>query len=108
MGDEQRKPRIAEPQRKQGVIRFEMPEDTLPPTHAARVLWDVVGTLQLCAFLEGVKAFEGTRVHYVTRARVWVFGVARRDHERQIDRLPRAVPGATPSLANSEFWVFVE
>lgn len=54
------KPRIAEPQRNQGVIRFEMPQDMLPPTHAARVLWDVVGTLNLGAFLEGVKAVEGT------------------------------------------------
>ena len=44
MDDDTRKakPRVAEPQRKQGVIRFEMPEDTLPPTHTARVLWDVV------------------------------------------------------------------
>jgi transposase len=41
------------------VIRFELPEDTLPPTHAARVLWDVVGTLDLSAFLEGAKAVEG-------------------------------------------------
>jgi transposase len=54
------KPRIAEPQRGQGVIRFEMPQDTLAPTHAARVLWDVVGTLNLGAFLKGVRAVEGT------------------------------------------------
>lgn len=62
MGDdrEPRKPRVAEPQRNQGVIRFEMPEDTLPPGHRARVLWDVIGTLDLGAFLEGVKAVEGT------------------------------------------------
>lgn len=59
MGDK-RKPRVAEPQRKQAVIRFEMPEDTLPPTHAARVLWDVVGTLDLGRFLDGVKAVEGS------------------------------------------------
>jgi hypothetical protein len=44
------KPRIAEPQRRQGVIRFEMPEDMLEPTHPARVLWNVVGTLDLSAF----------------------------------------------------------
>ena len=62
MSDDGRKPqpRIAEPQRKQGVIRFEMPEDTLPPRHAARVLWEVVGTLDLKAFLVGVKAVDGT------------------------------------------------
>jgi len=60
MDDDRRKPRVAEPQRKQGVIRFEMPEDTLPPTHGARVLWEVVGTLDLGAFLRGVKAVDGT------------------------------------------------
>ena len=62
MSDEQRKgkPRVAEPQRRQGVIRFEMPEDTLTPTHAARVLWDVLGALDLTAFLDDVKAIEGT------------------------------------------------
>jgi hypothetical protein len=45
MHDENRKgkPRVVEPQRRQGVIRFEMPEDNLAPTHAARVLWEVVG-----------------------------------------------------------------
>lgn len=62
MSDENRpgKPRVAEPQRRQGVIRFEMPEDKLPPTHAARVLWDVIGRLDLAAFLDGAKAIEGT------------------------------------------------
>lgn len=54
------KPRVAEPQRRQSLIRFEMPEDTLAPTHPARVLWDVVGTLDLSAFLRDVKAVEGT------------------------------------------------
>lgn len=49
----QGKPRIAEPQRQQGVIVFEMPEDRLPPTHPARVLWDVVGTRDLSAYLDG-------------------------------------------------------
>src|SRR3954471_14545220 len=55
-----RKPRIAEPQRRQGVIRFEMPEDTLPESHRARVLWDVVGTLDLGTFLRDAKAVDGT------------------------------------------------
>src|SRR4051794_19835524 len=62
MRDESRKgkPRVVEPQRRQGVIRFEMPEDKLAPTHTARVLWDVIGALDLTAFLDGVKAIEGT------------------------------------------------
>lgn len=56
----ERKPRVAEPQRRQAVIRFEMPEDTLPPAHPARVLWEVVETLDLRKFLLGVKAVVGT------------------------------------------------
>lgn len=36
--------------RRQGVIRFEMPEDTLPPDHGARLIWQVLQTLDLSAF----------------------------------------------------------
>jgi hypothetical protein len=32
-------PRVTEPERKQGVIRFEMPDDVLYAEHPARVLW---------------------------------------------------------------------
>jgi transposase len=39
---------------------FTVPEDALPPTHPARVLWDVVGTLDRSRFLAGVKSVEGT------------------------------------------------
>ena len=55
-------PRVVEPQRNQGVIRFEMPELTLPPTHPARVLWDVTGTLDLEKFLAKAKAIFGSRL----------------------------------------------
>lgn len=53
------KPRVAEPERKQGVFRYEIPEDALAPTHPARVLWNVTGTLDLSRFLDGAKAVEG-------------------------------------------------
>jgi len=53
------KPRVVEPQRKQVVILYELPEDKLPPTHPVRVLWSVVDTFNLSAFLDGVKAVEG-------------------------------------------------
>lgn len=52
-------PRVVDPQRKQAVIRFEMPEDTLEPSHPARVLWELVGTLNLAPFLAGAKAVIG-------------------------------------------------
>jgi transposase len=54
------KPRVSEPQRRQAVLRFEMPEDALAASHPARVLWNVIGTLDLSRFLNGVKAVEGT------------------------------------------------
>ena len=53
------KPRILEPQRVQGEIRFEIPDDMLPESHAARLLWNVLGTLNLAAFSTGCEAVEG-------------------------------------------------
>ena len=51
--------RTKEPFRGQAVIRFEMPEDTLPEKHVARVLWRIVETLDLAMFTAHVKAVEG-------------------------------------------------
>jgi transposase len=51
--------RVREPERRQGAIRFEMPEDVLPIAHPARVLWEVVGKLELDGFLAPVRAVEG-------------------------------------------------
>lgn len=53
------KVRVREPDRKQGVIVFEMPEDRLPTDHPARVLWSIGETLDLSAFVAGAKAVEG-------------------------------------------------
>lgn len=50
---------MAEPMRSQGVIRFEMPEDTLPPDHRARLIWRVLQTLDLSGFSARAKAVEG-------------------------------------------------
>lgn len=52
--------RVTAPNRSQVVVRFGVLEDELPPTHPARVLWEVTGTLDLSAFLVGVKAVVGT------------------------------------------------
>lgn len=56
---QQRHVRTVEPERRQGVIRFELPEDTLPVTHRARVLWSVTGELELSGFTRHAKAIEG-------------------------------------------------
>jgi transposase len=53
--------RTNEPSRAQGVIRFEIPEDTLPPDHRARLLWRMVETLDLSLFTAAAKAVEGVQ-----------------------------------------------
>lgn len=53
------KVRTSEPQRAQGVIRFEIPEETLPADHRARLLWGIVSQLELSSFLTEAKAVEG-------------------------------------------------
>lgn len=59
MSEEPRRVRMAEPMRRQGVIRFEMPEDTVPPDHRARLIWRVLQTLDLSAFTAKAKAVQG-------------------------------------------------
>jgi transposase len=53
------KPRIEEPQRAQGEMLYEYPEDALQPSHPARVLWDLLGKMDLKAFSKGCVAVEG-------------------------------------------------
>lgn len=86
------KPRIAEPVRNQGTFRFERPEDALPPTHPARVLWEVTGTLDLSRFLVGIKAVEGPVGRRALSPRMkltlWLYGVSQGiGSARQIARL---------------------
>ena len=72
--------RTKEPFRRQGVIRFEMPEDTLPDNHRARLLWRIVETLDLSAFTAGAKAVEGRQgrallsVHMLLT--LWLYAVS--------------------------------
>lgn len=53
------KPRIEEPRRAQGEMRFECPEDALEPAHPARVIWTLLGNLDLGGFSKGCEAIEG-------------------------------------------------
>jgi transposase len=93
MTDERRpKPRVAEPQRNQVQFRFEVPEDALPPTHPARLLWDMVGKLDLSKFLDGVKAVEGTVGRKTLSPRMklvlWLYAISRAiGSSREIARL---------------------
>jgi transposase len=72
--------RTKEPFRGQAVIRFEMPEDTLPNDHVARLLWRIVVTLDVSAFTARAKAIEGhagrgvTSVHMLLT--LWLYAIS--------------------------------
>lgn len=72
--------RTSEPQRAQGVIRFEVPEETLPAEHRARLLWGIVSQLDLSSFLTGAKAFEGHQGRDQTSVRMlltlWLYAIS--------------------------------
>lgn len=74
------KVRTSEPQRAQGVIRFEIPEETLPSDHGARLLWGVVSQLDLSSFLLDAKAVEGHQGRDQTSVRVlltlWLYAIS--------------------------------
>jgi transposase len=52
--------RLEEPNRSQATMTFAVPDDAISSTHAARVIWSVIGTLDLSKFLVGVKSVEGS------------------------------------------------
>lgn len=72
--------RTREPVREQGIIRFEMPEDALPVEHSARLLWRVVETLDLSAFLVAAKAVEGHQGRDVVSVKMlltlWLYAIS--------------------------------
>jgi transposase len=89
------KPRVVEPRRNQGVIRFELPEESLPPEHRVRVLDRVVGTLDLSPFTRDAKAVEGRAGRTILSPRMkltlWLYGISRGiGSAREIARLTRS------------------
>lgn len=87
-----RKPRIERLERTQGVIRFEIPEDGLPPDHPARLLWSVLGSLDLSAFLANARALEGGAGRSTKSPRMmltlWCYAISRGiGSAREIERL---------------------
>ena len=74
------KVRTSEPHRAQGVIRFEVPEETLPTDHRARLLWGIVSQLDLSSFLLEAKAFEGHQGRDQTSVRMlltlWLYAIS--------------------------------
>jgi transposase len=74
------KVRTREPFRGQGVMRFEIPEDSLPSDHRARLLWRVVEMLDLSAFTADAKALEGVEGRPLTSVRLlltlWLYAIS--------------------------------
>src|SRR5262245_18626939 len=72
--------RFDEPVREQSVMRFEMPDDALPPEHPARVLWHLLGRLDLSAFAKDAKAVDGHAGRPVLSLRMlltlWLYAVS--------------------------------
>jgi transposase len=62
------------------VIRFEIPEETLPANHRARLLWQIVERLDLSAFLAEARAFEGQQGRDQTSVRMlltlWLYAIS--------------------------------
>jgi len=61
-------------------MRFEIPDDVLSPDHRARLLWRVVETLELSAFIAGAKAVEGHAGRPLASVRMlltlWLYGIS--------------------------------
>ena len=53
------KPRVVEPERSQGEMRLEIPDLLVSASHPARLLWNVLGTVDLSAFEEKCGSVEG-------------------------------------------------
>jgi transposase len=76
-----RKARLKEPVREQVVIRYELPEATLPTTHPARVLWRVLETFDLSEFERGVRSVDGKAGRPTHSPRMllclWLYAISR-------------------------------
>lgn len=74
-------PRIEEPKRAQGEMRFEIPDDLVPQHDAARTLWNVLGTLDLRAFGGECESVEGRAGRSLKSPRMlltlWLYAVSR-------------------------------
>jgi len=76
----QGKPRLREAERNQLEFREYSLDSLLPEDHRARVLWELVGRLDLSAFYDAIEAREGAPGHPATDPRIlltlWLFATA--------------------------------
>lgn len=88
------RPRVREPERRQGEILFAVPDDALPATHPARVIWTVLGMASLALFTKGCEAVEGGAGRPTLSPRMmltlWIYAVSEGiGSAREIARLTR-------------------
>lgn len=93
-----RRPRVVEPERQQGVIRFEFPVDALPAEHPARVIWQVLGKVDFRGWLSEAKAVEGQQGRATVSPRMklalWLYAISRGiGSAREIARLTTSDDG---------------
>lgn len=89
------RPRVEEPQRMQGEMRFEIPDDLVPEGHEARVLWNVLGTLNLRPFSAKSDSVDGKAGRSLKSPRMlltlWLYAIARGiGSAREIARLTKS------------------
>jgi transposase len=89
------KPRIEEPLRAQGEMRFEYPEDALELSHSARVIWNLLGLMDLSAFSKGCESVEGAAGRSLKSPRMllalWLYALSQAvGSAREIARLVRS------------------
>lgn len=87
--------RVIEPQRLQGEIRFDVPDDALDASHAARLLWTILGTLDLAAFSATCESVEGKAGRALLSPRMlltlWLYAVSQGvGSAREIERLTKS------------------
>lgn len=88
----QSKPRLREAERTQLEFREYSLDSLLPEDHRARVLWEMVGRLDLSAFYDAIEAREHTPGHPATDPKIlltlWLYATAEGvGSARQLERL---------------------
>jgi transposase len=88
----QGKPRLREAERTQLELREYNLDSLLPEDHRARVLWEMVGRLDLSAFYDAIEAREHTPGHPATDPKIlltlWLYATAEGiGSARQLERL---------------------
>src|SRR5438270_11692353 len=86
------KARVLEPQRSQGEMRLEIPDLLVSAKHPARLIWNVLSTVDLSAFVEKCGSVEGKAGRSMLSPRMlltlWLYAISQAiGSAREIARL---------------------